>query len=182
MVQHVSIKTHNKMFYMSERTPSERGDLKIFPNGAHMLWFAGLRGAVAYACVWNFPDTYGNRDSFTMTTMMIVLVTIFGMGATTARVLTFLDIETDVCEDAYMNTWSMERAMPDFIVKIEQFIQNRVHKECEEDDGVFIAGSESENMSENVPDVNSSFHRRSSITLTKSVRWETSGIYDFGMD
>ena len=38
-------------FYQSVRTPQARGDLKILPNVAHMLWFSGLRGAVAYACV-----------------------------------------------------------------------------------------------------------------------------------
>jgi NhaP-type Na+/H+ or K+/H+ antiporter len=68
------------MFYMSEMTPVEHGDLKILPNCAHMLWFAGLRGAVAYACVSTFPDIYGHRDSFIITTMMIILTTVFILG------------------------------------------------------------------------------------------------------
>lgn len=182
MVAHLSTKTRNKMFYMSERTPSERGDLKIFPNCAHMLWFAGLRGAVAYACVRNFPDIYGNRDSFTMTTMMVILATIFGLGATTASVLKFLDIETGVSEDLYMNAWSMERSMPDFVVKIEDFIQRHVHRENDENDDVFMLDGERTHKPENVTDLTSSIRRRSSITLKKSVRWETAGMYDFGMD
>jgi NhaP-type Na+/H+ or K+/H+ antiporter len=35
----------------SVRTPFQRRDLKIQPHTAHVLWFSGLRGAVAYACV-----------------------------------------------------------------------------------------------------------------------------------
>lgn len=179
---HLSTKARNKMFYMSETTPSERGDLKIFPNCAHMLWFAGLRGAVAYACVRTFPDTYGNRDAFTMTTMMVILATIFGLGATTASVLSFLDIETDICEETYMNTWSMERSMPDFVVKVENFIQSHVRREKDEDDEVFLADGQRTHKSEKYVDLTSSVRRRSSITLTRSVRWETAGMYDYGMD
>ena len=31
---------------------------------AAMLWWSGLRGAIAYACAKNFPDTNGNREEF----------------------------------------------------------------------------------------------------------------------
>ena len=178
----LSIKARKKMFYMSERTPSERGDLKILPNCAHMLWFAGLRGAVAYACVRNFPDTYGNRDSFTMTTMTVILATIFGLGSTTAHALSFLDIETDICEETYMNAWTTERGMPDFVVKVENFLQNLVCRETDINDDVFIAESTRTHRLEKTSDLTSSIRRRSSINITKSVRWETAGMYDFGMD
>jgi NhaP-type Na+/H+ or K+/H+ antiporter len=72
----LSQKSLKKMLYMSERTPLECGDLKILPNCAHMLWFAGLRGAVAYACVRTFRNIHHHHDIFVMTTMMIVLVTV----------------------------------------------------------------------------------------------------------
>lgn len=178
LVRNISTKTHNKMFYMSEGTPSERGDLKIHSNSAHMLWFAGLRGAVAYACVRNFPDTYGNRDSFTMTTMMVILATTFLLGATTAPVLRLLDIETDVCEDSYMNTWSMQRSLPDYIVKLQNFIQSHVCRASDEDDEVFTTTGNNFQTS----NLTSSIRRRSSINVAKSVRWEGAGLYDFGMD
>jgi NhaP-type Na+/H+ or K+/H+ antiporter len=56
------------------RTPSRRRDRKISAGMAHILWFAGLRGAVAYACVREFPDVYGNRDVFIATTVSTMLV------------------------------------------------------------------------------------------------------------
>jgi sodium/hydrogen exchanger 8 len=55
-------------------TPVRRRDLKISMKAAHMLWFSGLRGAVAYACVRSFPDTFGHKTPFIVTTMIIVLV------------------------------------------------------------------------------------------------------------
>ncbi|GMH67176.1 hypothetical protein TrLO_g1868 [Triparma laevis f. longispina] len=70
----------------------------------HMLFFSGLRGAVAFACAISFPNTYGNRDSFIVTTMIIVLVTVFGMGGGTESVLEKLGIASGVDEDTYENT------------------------------------------------------------------------------
>jgi NhaP-type Na+/H+ or K+/H+ antiporter len=180
----ISIKTQRKMFYMSERTPSERGDLKILPNTAHMLWFAGLRGAVAYACVRSFPNVYGNREAFTMTTMMIILTTIFVLGSTTVPVLNFLDIETDVSEDAYMNTWSEDRSMPDFVIKIEKFIENLVKRKTDDEhvgnDDVFVTDDNRRQNSDLTG--RSSGVRRSSTINAKTVQWESQGIYDYGMD
>ena len=46
------------------RTPRKRMDLKISWNVAHVLWFAGLRGAIAYACVRDFPNVYGHNEEF----------------------------------------------------------------------------------------------------------------------
>ena len=40
-------------------TDQERRDQKIEMSTANMLWFSGLRGAVAYACAKTFPDTFG---------------------------------------------------------------------------------------------------------------------------
>ena len=35
------------------------GEERIPPRTQHMLWFSGLRGAVAFACAVNFPDHNG---------------------------------------------------------------------------------------------------------------------------
>ena len=69
---------------------------------AHMVWFSGLRGAVAYACVRTFPNTFHHRKQFVITTMTIVLVTVFFMGGATESVLKVLRIDTNVDEDLYM--------------------------------------------------------------------------------
>jgi hypothetical protein len=83
-------------------TPLHRKDLKIRPNTANMLWFSGLRGAVAYACVRTFPDNLGHQKDFTMTTMAIVLVTVFLLGGTTELALTSLKINVGVDEEKFM--------------------------------------------------------------------------------
>jgi len=83
-------------------TPATRMDLKIRDNTAHMLWFSGLRGAVAYACAKTFPDVFGNRSVIVFTTMIIVLFTVFVFGCTTEVALNFLQIEMNVDEEKYM--------------------------------------------------------------------------------
>jgi solute carrier family 9 (sodium/hydrogen exchanger), member 8 len=44
------------------RTPAKRKDQKISMDKAHIVWFAGLRGAVAYACARKFSTVYGHQD------------------------------------------------------------------------------------------------------------------------
>ena len=77
----------------------------------HVLWFAGLRGAVAYACVRSFPNVYGHADEFTAATMVIVLISIIVMGGATETLLHFLGIEMGVDEDEYMQKWHRQRAL-----------------------------------------------------------------------
>ncbi|CAB9510044.1 Sodium/hydrogen exchanger [Seminavis robusta] len=93
-------------------TPVPQRDLKIQANTAHMLWFSGLRGAVAYACVRSFPDTFNHEREFTSTTMMIVLITVFVMGGATEAVLKMLNIEMNVNEDQYMEAWRRSDQAP----------------------------------------------------------------------
>lgn len=76
--------------------------LKIDTNTARMLWFSGLRGAVAYVCAKDFPNNNDNRTAFVVTTIIIVLLTVFLLGGTTECVLSMLDIEMDVDEEKYM--------------------------------------------------------------------------------
>jgi NhaP-type Na+/H+ or K+/H+ antiporter len=103
-------------------TPKVHQDLKINKNTAHMLWFSGLRGAVAYACVRSFPDTFGHQRQFIITTMVIVLVTVFALGGTTEMVLNRLEIETNVDEDKYMQDWHRQRSSSPMILAFEAFL------------------------------------------------------------
>ena len=110
-------------------TPIQKRDMKIRPKTAHMLWFSGLRGAVAYACVRSFPDTFDHQKQFMSTTMMIVLITVFIMGGATEKMLHVLDIETDVNENQYMEAWrqSEQAPKPGFWHMIdERFVQKYV--------------------------------------------------------
>jgi len=66
-----------------------------------MLWFAGLRGAVAFACATLFPDKFGHRKEVIVTTMVIVLTTVFLMGGLTSPMLKYLHIDLNVDIDRY---------------------------------------------------------------------------------
>jgi len=92
-------------------TPMVKKDLKIRNKTAHMLWFSGLRGAVAYACAKTFPNTNGNRPHIVFATIAIVLFTVFIFGCTTEFALKSLKIETNVDEDAYMKQNDTENKM-----------------------------------------------------------------------
>ena len=85
--------------------------MKISWNVAHVLWFAGLRGAIAYACVRDFPDVYGHNEEFVAATMFIVLFTIIIMGGATEWFLDRLGIKTGVDVEEYMNQWHRERSI-----------------------------------------------------------------------
>lgn len=91
------------------RTPVKRKDKKISLPMMHFLWFAGLRGAVAYACARKFPGA--NRDEFIAATMFIVLFTIVIMGGATELLLGILKIATNVDEDKYMEEWHKQRML-----------------------------------------------------------------------
>ena len=127
-----------------------RQDLKISMNTAHMLWFSGLRGAVAYACVRSFPDTFHHDDEFTVTTMVIVLVTVFGLGSTTEAALNCLRIEMNVDEDRYMEAWHRVRSEDGLMLQVEEVLQNYALRtetpiavNTDEDHGSMAAGEAS---------------------------------------
>ena len=82
---------------------------RISLNMMHILWFAGLRGVVAYACVREFPDLHGNKDEFTAAVMFIVLFTIVIMGGLTESMLGWLNIETGVDLEEYMDIFRQEQ-------------------------------------------------------------------------
>jgi len=65
---------------------------EIPANYQAMLWFAGLRGAVAFSCAGIFPDDNGHRALFATTTSAVIVVTMFAGGAGTPRALAALGI------------------------------------------------------------------------------------------
>jgi sodium/hydrogen exchanger 8 len=101
-------------------TPWERKDLKIRMNTANMLWFSGLRGAVAYACVRTFPNELGHRKDFAMTSMAIILITTFVLGTTTPLALQFFGIDIDVDEKKYMEEELREPIISNWILTVEK--------------------------------------------------------------
>lgn len=133
----------------SSVTPVQQRDLKISGKTAHMLWFAGLRGAVAYACVRSFPNTFGHRTEFVMTTMAIVLVTVFMLGGTTEVALNCLKIDMKVDEEEYMDEWHRQRQQNTVILQLEEKLNEYVVRQDEEEEtipGEYEDGSEIHEM------------------------------------
>jgi NhaP-type Na+/H+ or K+/H+ antiporter len=93
------------------KTPEKRKDRRISLAMTHVLWFAGLRGAVAYACVRKFPNLYGHADEFTAAVIVIVLVSIVFMGGGTETLLRSLQIDMNVDVDSYMKEWHTKRQL-----------------------------------------------------------------------
>ena len=91
--------------------PERRKDKKIPIQFMHILWFAGLRGAVAYACAVNFPDMNGNRDVFLSTTVIIVLFTVIIMGGAVETIIQYMGIRVNVDENEYMKEWRSRRKL-----------------------------------------------------------------------
>jgi NhaP-type Na+/H+ or K+/H+ antiporter len=79
-------------------------DAFIPPRTTHFLFLSGLRGAVSYGLVKMFPDNNGNKITFEVTTMLIVLITTFVFGGFTDLALKKLEIPVGVDEDTYMKS------------------------------------------------------------------------------
>ncbi|KAI3386124.1 hypothetical protein SNEBB_011328 [Seison nebaliae] len=71
---------------------------KISWNQQHMLWFSGLRGAVAFALAIRNTSTKARQLMIT-NTALIVLVTVIINGGLTTTVLSFLKIPINVSDD-----------------------------------------------------------------------------------
>mmetsp|Transcript_205 Transcript_205/g.344 ORF Transcript_205/g.344 Transcript_205/m.344 type:complete len:469 (-) Transcript_205:2244-3650(-) len=97
---------------VSQRETPQRKLDKVIPlKFMHLLWFAGLRGAVAYACAREFPDVYGHRDEFIAATMVIVVITIVLMGGATEPLMERLGVRMNVDNAEYMRAWHQERKL-----------------------------------------------------------------------
>lgn len=101
-------------------TPMTRKDLKIRANTCAMVWYSGLRGAVSYACVRSFPEESDYRLDFIMTTMALVLITVFLLGGTTELALSCLNINVGVDEDTYMRENLNEPVVSNAITNFEK--------------------------------------------------------------
>lgn len=119
---------------LSSVTPKQARDLKIKSSTAHMLWFSGLRGAVAYACARSFPNTFGHQNEFVLTTMVIVLVTVFLLGSTTELMLNALKIDMNVDEERYMEDWHQQRQSDGMILRFEELVNHHAVRDQDEDE------------------------------------------------
>lgn len=104
-------------------TPFNRKDLKIRPKTQHMLWFTGLRGAVAYACVRTFPEDLDHTKDFTMTTMAVILFTTFLLGGCSEIVLSLLKINIGVDEETYMRETLREPVVSSVLSDFGEYFQ-----------------------------------------------------------
>jgi len=115
-------------------TPKRRKDRKIPPRFMHVLWFAGLRGAVAYACAKNFPNVYGHENDMVTSTMVIVLINVLVMGGFTDALLNCLQIRMGVDEKEYMKTWHKQRKLKGTFHRFEnEYIYEVVVRDVEND-------------------------------------------------
>ena len=101
-------------------TPLARKDLKIRTNTCAMVWYSGLRGAVSYACCRSFPDESKYKLDFIMTTMALVLITVFFLGGTTEMALSCLRINVGVDEETYMRESLKEPLVSNAITNFEK--------------------------------------------------------------
>lgn len=62
----------------------------------HVIFFSGLRGAVAYACSNIFPNQYERRELILCTTTAIILITIFLQGPFIVPVVNLAKVKVGV--------------------------------------------------------------------------------------
>jgi NhaP-type Na+/H+ or K+/H+ antiporter len=103
-------------------TPDKSLDKVIPAKFMHFLWFAGLRGAVAYACARDFPDVYGNKDDVIATTMVIVFFSVIVMGAFCDPLLKILNIQMGVDNQEYMKEWRNRRSLDGRIHQLGMYL------------------------------------------------------------
>lgn len=71
---------------------------KIQPNMQHLMFFSGLRGAMAFALAIRNTSSQSRRLILT-TTLMIVIVTVILCGGLTGKMLTWLKIRVSRAEE-----------------------------------------------------------------------------------
>ncbi|ETW09714.1 sodium/hydrogen exchanger 3, variant 3 [Aphanomyces invadans] len=76
-----------------------RGDTqnRLDRNEQHMIWFSGLRGAIAFSLALSFPAPF--REEVRAATMVVVVVTVLVMGGLTVKALDVLNIQRLVHKD-----------------------------------------------------------------------------------
>jgi len=74
--------------HCSSATPLQR-------NEQHMMWFAGLRGAIAFICAFSFPETEHSKHRYTVIAITIVIVgcSLLLLGWPTKALMRWLDLQ-----------------------------------------------------------------------------------------
>ena len=74
-----------------------------------MMWFSGLRGAMAFALAMDFRTKTEHGSVFLTTTLIIVLCTVVLLGGCTAKALEILQIQMGdslvESESPYVQSW-----------------------------------------------------------------------------
>jgi len=67
---------------------------RLTANEQHMLWFAGLRGAIAFICAFSFPETATAKHRYAViqTTIVIVGASLVVLGWSTEPVMRLLNL------------------------------------------------------------------------------------------
>ena len=88
----------NATYTLNERKGDDESanSSRIKPSYMHMIFYAGLRGAVAYALASSFPDESGNRELVRSTTAAIVVLSVVLMGGTTEMLIYTMEIPTEI--------------------------------------------------------------------------------------
>jgi len=60
-----------------------------------VMWFAGLRGAIAFALSTGMPGA--SKDVYASTTLMVVIFTTIGCGGLTEPLLHRMNVKIQVC-------------------------------------------------------------------------------------
>uniref|UniRef100_A0A8C8CKS2 Sodium/hydrogen exchanger n=1 Tax=Oncorhynchus tshawytscha TaxID=74940 RepID=A0A8C8CKS2_ONCTS len=85
---------------------------KIRGNLQHMMMFAGLRGAMAFALAIRDTATYARQMTFT-TTLLIVFFTVWVFGGGTTPMLSWLHIRLDRCVGVWRRDHPHDGTMPE---------------------------------------------------------------------
>jgi solute carrier family 9 (sodium/hydrogen exchanger), member 8 len=165
-------------------TPTSLRDLKITWNTAHMLWFSGFRGAVAYACVRSFPDAYGRQTEFVVVTMVIVLVTVFFFGGTTELMLYLLEIDVGIDEDNFIEQSPNMKIFSGRIREFENFyVQRFVLRDFQPQEPVCRDGIMRNGMSERL-ETNSDYQSHVEVSEAQHLdivtKMKKQSLYDYG--
>jgi len=85
---------------------------QLTTNEFHVVWFAGIRGAIAFVCAMRFPvpedGTDDNKDLFLCTTTIIIMTSMVFMGWPTGSFLRCLKIKAH--EDPLLTVVDEEQA------------------------------------------------------------------------
>ena len=80
----------------SKKLSSGTVNRPIITSGMKLvIFYSGLRGAVAYSCSFIFPDVYGHKDVIMVTTTAIIVVTILLQGSFIIPVVNLAGVRTN---------------------------------------------------------------------------------------